>query len=1327
MTTVTGSGGVDTIFDSDDLKALSSGTLGAHDATAFTLSIPGQVTLTCMGTGFSYSGNHPSAGTITSLTLSLGFGTATWSDFSVSASTLWHAIANGDSTGFESLFFSGDDTFNLQDGAGGGDSVSGGAGNDTFNFTTFNDFNTIDGGAGNDTINVDGDFGFVTMGYVTNVETVHLGNDGHFYDLAIHPTTAETIDGTALTAGHSVKEDSQFFNSGAITLLGGAGDDTFVGGQGNDTFDGGAGSDTIDYSRATSAVTVNLNLTTGQAVGGGEGTDTLRNVENITGSTFNDTLTGNSADNVFEDGGGNNVIDGGGGSDTMSFQNMPLISGGTGVTIDLRPGQHGGTTGDTFTSVENFIGSGFGDTFIGDSNNNHFSGGGHNAVPDIADYSHASGGMVFTEASAVFTTYLSTNITASGADQGTDTLTDMSEILGTSGNDTFNMIESSATALDGGGGNDTLSFQNATAGINTSLGDSGGTTSLYSSIANLTGSAFADTLSGGVTPVVIHGGAGDDTIYGARGFASDGAPGATLYGDDGNDTIYGTSRGTDGNGNDVIYGGAGDDMLFTNDSNGNAGGDDTFDGGAGNDTITGGDGQNTVTYQDATGGVTVDLSQEDVRYTLVVNAGGGMGTDTLKYIQNLTGGDYADVLTGNEFDNTLNGGAGNDTLDISKSTGNNEFGPPGTGEDTVLGGTGDDLIIAGGDLDAGDKIDGGDGNDTLSLNGDYSAGFTFGATTMVNVETLQLAAGYSYKLTMDDANVAPGQTLAVDASALGAGDTLTFDGSHETKGGFVITGGAGNDVLMGGRGADTINGGGGIDTVSYIAANGPVKVDLTSTGPQAVGGGQGTDTLIAIEKLLGSNYNDTLTANSATTLLSGGNGNDTLSFGATMTASQTVDGGAGTDIAVLNGDYSAGAAFGASSLVSIETLRLTAGHSYDVVMNDGNVAAGATLLVDGSGLGASDKLTFDGSAETDGAYSVKGGAADDTFTGGAGNDVINGGAGHDTMLYTDATSAVTVSLALIVAQAIGGGEGSDRLIYVENVTGSNYDDTLTGNSGANVIAGGAGNDSLILTAGGNDTALGGDGDDTMAFGATLTVNDRIDGGAGNDTLTLNGDYSTNLTFASVGLFGVETILLGAGHNYNLTMNDANVAAGATLTMNGSKLGATDTLIFDGSHEKDGTFVIKGGAGNDTLTGGAGNDTITGGLGADVMAGGAGSDHFAYVHAAESTGAGFDTITKFDAAQDAIDLTGTITGVNTAVSGGTLSAATFDSDLAAAIGSGQLATHHAVLFTANAGSYAGDTFLIIDANNVAGYQAGQDFVIRLDQGAHLTSLTTANFI
>jgi hypothetical protein len=65
-----------------------------------------------------------------------------------------------------------------------------------------------------------------------------------------------------------------------------------------------------------------------------------------------------------------------------------------------------------------------------------------------------------------------------------------------------------------------------------------------------------------------------------------------------------------------------------------------------------------------------------------------------------------------------------------------------------------------------------------------------------------------------------------------------------------------------------------------------------------------------------------------------------------------------------------------------------------------------------------------------------------------------------------------------------------------------------------------------------------------------------------------------------------------------------------------------------------------------------------------------------------------------------------------VTHGSLSTATFDADLSAALGTSALAAGHAVFFTSDQGELSGQTFLVVDANGQAGYQAGEDYVIHM---------------
>jgi VCBS repeat-containing protein len=588
------------------------------------------------------------------------------------------------------------------------------------------------------------------------------------------------------------------------------------------------------------------------------------------------------------------------------------------------------------------------------------------------------------------------------------------------------------------------------------------------------------------------------------------------------------------------------------------------------------------------------------------------GTETFSYT--ITGGATATVtitINGQDSNDILQGTAGADTY--SGGIGDDVFKMQDGGNDNVNGASGNDKFYFGASLTAADTVDGSTGSDTLVLGGDYTGGnaVVLGATTLTSVEQIDLHAGFSYDITSNDANVASGATLVVNAALLGAGDTVTFDGSAETDGHFRFGGGAGNDSFTGGAQSD-----------SFI---------LTLGG------------------------NDTA---------HGGGGNDTFTMGSAFTAADAIDGGTGDDILVLNGDYTGGNAvtMGANTMINIAVLRLTAGNSYDLTTNDANVAAGATLAVNGGTLGSGDAITFNGTAETDGSFAFLTGAGNDNLTGGGGNDRFN------------------------------------------------------------------------LSMGGNDTVHGGGGNDVFGMGGAFTAADTLDGGAGIDTLALNGDYSAGITFGSTTISNIEKITVAAGHDYNLTLNSSNVGASQTLTVDGTGLGAGDSLTFDGSAiTSGGRLLLEGGAGDDDLIGGSANDTIRagdgtntlqGGAGSDVLTGGAGVDTFVYNFASESTGMAYDKITNIDLSVDFISLLGPIMGIDNAVTSGALNrTAAFDTELSTAIGASQLGAHHAVLFDPTTGGLHGHTFLIVDMNGTAGYQAGQDLVIDVTGATGVLSTST----
>jgi len=220
---------------------------------------------------------------------------------------------------------------------------------------------------------------------------------------------------------------------------------------------------------------------------------------------------------------------------------------------------------------------------------------------------------------------------------------------------------------------------------------------------------------------------------------------------------------------------------------------------------------------------------------------------------------------------------------------------------------------------------------------------------------------------------------------------------------------------------------------------------------------------------------------------------------------------------------------------------------------------------------------------------IHGGAGDDLLLGGKGNDLLDGGGGSDTAAYGDAKSAVTIDLAITAAQNTGG-DGTDTLKSIEQVIGSNYNDTIYGNGSANVIEGGKGNDTL-------------DGRGGFDFASYATAPSAV-----TVDLSLTGPQNTH----------------GAGTD-TLSNFEGLIGSDYNDTLNGN--GGANTLM--------------GGNGDDTLSGGAGKDILNGGNGADTLTGGSGADIFVFDRLDSSV----DTI-KDLSNSDKIDLSGIDADSNT---------------------------------------------------------------------------------
>jgi len=137
-------------------------------------------------------------------------------------------------------------------------------------------------------------------------------------------------------------------------LIGSSFDDTLVGNAGDNSLDGGDGADTVSYAAAAAGVTISLAVSGPQNTGGA-GTDTLISIENLIGSTYNDTLIGSSDDNILIGGGGNDTVSGGPGRDVAVYSGVATDyqiarQGGGFLITDLRSGSPDGA--DHLTNIE---------------------------------------------------------------------------------------------------------------------------------------------------------------------------------------------------------------------------------------------------------------------------------------------------------------------------------------------------------------------------------------------------------------------------------------------------------------------------------------------------------------------------------------------------------------------------------------------------------------------------------------------------------------------------------------------------------------------------------------------------------------------------------------------------------------------------------------------------------------------------------------------------------------------------------------------------------------------------------------------------------------
>ncbi|QQZ43583.1 retention module-containing protein [Pseudomonas sp. SK3(2021)] len=317
---------------------------------------------------------------------------------------------------------------------------------------------------------------------------------------------------------------------------------------------------------------------------------------------------------------------------------------------------------------------------------------------------------------------------------------------------------------------------------------------------------------------------------------------------------------------------------------------------------------------------------------------------------------------------------------------------------------------------------------------------------------------------------------------------------------------------------------------------------------------------------------------------SGGNANGSENYQLTMTVNYA---GAQDSAPDYHGTYTASDSHGGSDSAAV-SISYQAGHTLTGTAGDDVLLAGSgdNLINAGDG---NDVLVAGSGNNT-----LHGDAGNDLLFGGPGNDLLDGGAGNDTASYAHASAGVTVDLSLLGAQNTGGA-GIDILVAIENLVGSNYNDTLTGDNNANIITGGLGND-VLNGGGGDDLLIGGMGSNSLTGGSGSDTFQWLQGNSGHDLVTdftpgtdkldlsqlLQGESASSASLDDYLHFTVT----GSGSSLVTSIN-VSAAAGATPTQTIDLAGVNLAAHYGVTPGAGG--VIAGGADTATIINGMLND------------------------------------------------------------------------------------------------------------------------------------------
>lgn len=405
--------------------------------------------------------------------------------------------------------YSGNDTLiggqagDYLDGGDGNDILEGGVGTDALKGGNGIDYASYEHAAGSVRVSLDfpgsnlgeaqGDTYESIEGLIGSAFDDNLSGKTGAENILIGGARNDTLEGAD-------KNDRLYGQDGSDELLGGNGDDILEGGVGADTLKGNTGFDIASHVGSGAAVVVNLDTKT--ASGGDAQGDTYDSIEGLLGSAFNDVLFGDANANVLNGGGGNDVLAGGAGADALvggaGTDTVDYSASTAGVIVDLAGiGSGGDAQGDTYSSIENVVGTAAADRLYGDGAANILQGSGGN---DILD--GRGGGDV---------------------------------LYGGVGDDTYYVDSADIVSEAGGSGNDTV----VTTGNYTLGADLEALTGIGSGALILTGNALNNTITGNAAGNWIDGGAGADTMTGGGGddmYVIDN-PGDVIIDFEGNNTV----------------------------------------------------------------------------------------------------------------------------------------------------------------------------------------------------------------------------------------------------------------------------------------------------------------------------------------------------------------------------------------------------------------------------------------------------------------------------------------------------------------------------------------------------------------------------------------------------------------------------------------------------------------------------------------------------------------------------------------------------------------------------------------------------------------------